>query len=81
MSTRNIDFLSLSKTFGMASIALVVGSWFLVATGQLKLGIDFAGGTEALVSFPTEVALSDQDLKNVAKNAGLKEAEVVEYVF
>jgi preprotein translocase subunit SecF len=81
MSTRNIDFLSLSKTFGMASIALVVGSWFLVATGQLKLGIDFAGGTEALVSFPTEVALSDQDLKTVAKNAGLKKAEVVEYVF
>lgn len=81
MSTRNIDFLSLSKTFGTASIVLVLGSWFLVATGQLKLGIDFAGGTEALVSFPSSVSMSDNDLKQVAKNAGLKEAEIVEYVF
>ena len=81
MSTRNIDFLRLSNNFGVISIILVLGSWFLVATGQLKLGIDFAGGTEALVSFPSKVSLSEQDLKQVAQNAGLKEAEIVEYTF
>jgi preprotein translocase subunit SecF len=83
MSTdKNINFLGASGLFGLLSLVLVVGSWVLVASGQLKLGIDFAGGVEALVSIPSDIPnVSDELLKGVAEKAALKDAEVVAYSF
>lgn len=78
---RNIDFLKHARLFGGVSIFLVLASWVLIFTGNLKLGIDFAGGTEALVSVPTEVKVSDSDLQNIATSIGLKEPEIVHYSF
>jgi len=81
-ATRNINFLGTSGLFGLLSLVLVVGSWVLVAGGNLKLGIDFAGGVEALVSIPSEIpSVGDELLKRVAEKAALKDAEVVAYSF
>lgn len=81
MSERKINFLSVSRPFGLVSLLLVVGSWLLVARGDLKLGIDFAGGVEALISVPSALPVSDETLKQVAAKANLKDAEVVQYTF
>ena len=78
---RNINFIGQSGLFGVLSIALVIGSWVLIAGGNLKLGIDFAGGTEALVSLPASLEVSDKDLKSVAKSVGLESPEIVNYTF
>jgi preprotein translocase subunit SecF len=79
---KNIHFFGASGLFGLLSLVLVVGSWVLVASGQLKLGIDFAGGVEALVSIPSDIPnVSDELLKGVAEKAALKDAEVVGYSF
>lgn len=78
---RNINFIGQSGLFGVLSIALVIGSWVLVAGGNLTLGIDFAGGTEALVSLPASLKVSDQELKSVAESVGLENSEVINYAF
>ena len=76
---RNIDFLGYSKLFGMISGVLVITSWALIFNGNLKFGIDFAGGTEALVSFPLEIKVSESEIKSVAQSIGLEEPEIVQY--
>jgi len=55
-----INFLNAAKPLLMLSAALVLGSWALVGVKGLNYGIDFAGGSEALVKFDGE-----QDLSNV----------------
>lgn len=79
--SRNINFIGQSTLFGLISAVLVIGSWVLIAQGNLKLGIDFAGGTEALISLPKAIEVSDAELKEVAKTIGLEEPEIIEYVF
>jgi preprotein translocase subunit SecF len=79
--SRNINFIGQSGLFGIISLVLVVASWILIAQGQLKLGIDFAGGTEALVSLPSSVKVTDQELKSVAQSIGLESPEIVKYTF
>jgi preprotein translocase subunit SecF len=78
---RNIDFLKFSRPFALISAFLVIASWVLIISGQLKLGIDFAGGTEALVSMSQDTKVSDQDLKSMAEKIGLQDPEIVEYKF
>ena len=46
-----------------------------------KLGIDFAGGTEALISVPKNMEVSEDELKKLASDFGLTEPEVVNYEF
>ena len=72
---RNIDFLKLATPFATLSAVLVVASWGLIASGSLKLGIDFAGGTEALVSMSQDTKVSDQNLKDMAKKIKLDDKE------
>jgi preprotein translocase subunit SecF len=79
--SRNINFIGQSNLFVTISAVLVLASWVLVAQGGLKLGIDFAGGTEALVSFPSAVKVTDQKLKTVAESIGLENPEIVNYTF
>lgn len=79
--SRNINFIGQSGLFGIISLVLVVASWILIAQGQLKLGIDFAGGTEALVSLPSSVKVTDQELKSIAQSIGLESPEIVKYIF
>ncbi len=79
--SRNINFIGQSNLFVTISAVMVLASWVLIAQGGLKLGIDFAGGTEALVSFPSSVKVTDQKLKTVAESIGLESPEIVNYTF
>ena len=72
-----INFLGASKPFLMASAILVTASWGLVATKGLNFGIDFAGGTEALVGFTGTVDVGD--LRETVEGTGLDHPEVVTY--
>ena len=72
-----IDFLSLSKPFMMVSLLLVVGSWVAVATLGMNLGIDFAGGSEAVLEFKEGIDVAK--LKEDMTAAGLDAPEVVKF--
>ncbi len=74
---KRYDFLSLWKPMVVASAVLVAASWALVATKGLNFGIDFAGGTEALVNFEKPVDLAE--LREVVTTTGLEQPEVVAY--
>ncbi len=72
-----IDFLKISRPLLTLSALLVVGSWISVATIGLNFGIDFAGGSEAVIEFtePVDVA----KLKTTMSAAGLEAPEVVKF--
>ena len=86
---RNINFIGHATPLVFLSVLLVIGSWTLITMGAisgdfkfgLKLGIDFAGGTEALISVPKEMKVSEDELKQLASDFGLTDPEVVKYSF
>ena len=78
---RNINFIGQSKPLIILSVVFMLGSWGMVGSGMLELGIDFAGGTEALVSVPTGVDVSDAELQTSAQSIGLINPQIVNYNF
>jgi preprotein translocase subunit SecF len=72
-----VDFLRVSRPAAIISIVAVLLSWTLVFTKGLNFGIDFAGGTEALLSFNGTVP-TGQIREQLAKT-GLEKPEVVTY--
>lgn len=74
---KTFDIMGRRATFGIASLVLVLASWGLVAFKGLNFGIEFVGGTEALVKFtgPVEIA----ELRTSVANTGLDTPEVVTY--
>lgn len=81
MSKQNIDFLKYAKPFTIMSIVLTLVSWLLIFTVGLNFGIDFAGGTEALIALPKEAKIQEEGLRNTAESVGLLQADVVRYQF
>jgi preprotein translocase subunit SecF len=71
------NFLSLAKPLVTTSLILVLASWGLVATKGLNFGIDFAGGTEALLSFKKNMDVAE--LRDAVGKTGLELPEVVTY--
>lgn len=76
---KHYNFLGISKPLLMISALLVAGSWALVATKGLNFGIDFAGGTEALLAFNEKVDIGE--LRGEMETVGLDAPEVVVYGF
>ena len=66
-TTPNYNFLAKAKPFVILSICLVLISAGSIIFSGLKLGLDFRGGTEALVSF--EQSLDIPDLKASLESA------------
>ena len=81
MSKQNIDFLKYAKPFTIMSIILTLASWLLIFTVGLNFGIDFAGGTEALIALPKEAKIQEEGLRKTAESVGLLQADVVRYQF
>lgn len=71
------NFLGKTKPFVTISAILVVASWAMVFTLGLNFGIDFAGGTEALVAF--NAPQNPDEIEAVAASVGLDTPEVVTY--
>jgi preprotein translocase subunit SecF len=74
---KRYNILGASKPLLMISAVVVALSWGLVATKGLNFGIDFAGGTEALVKFDSAIDLGD--LRKAVETTGLDAPEVVTY--
>lgn len=71
------DFLGIRKPLIITSIVVVIAAWGLVATKGLNFGIDFAGGSEALVNMKQPVDVGE--LRQVVEATGLEQPEVVTY--
>ena len=71
------NFLSIAKPLVTTSVVLVLVSWGLVAFKGLNFGIDFAGGTEALLSFKKNMDVGE--LRESVTETGLDLPEVVTY--
>ena len=76
---KHYNFLGISKPLLMISALLVAASWGLVATKGLNFGIDFAGGTEALLAFNETVDIGE--LREDMEAVGLDAPEMVVYGF
>ena len=52
-------FMDVAPMFSILSLALVAVSFFIIASNGFKYGIDFAGGTEIQVQFPSKPPLGE----------------------
>jgi preprotein translocase subunit SecF len=65
---RRIDFVSRRNWYFLLSLLIIIpGIYFMVAKG-FALGIDFAGGTEFTVQFPTTVSQAQVESAVAAQN-------------
>ncbi len=71
---RSIDFMAKRKIAGYISIALVILSLVSLAVNQLKLGLDFTGGTLVEVSFQQAPVLNE--LRGELEKAGFEDVTV-----
>ncbi|MFG1489721.1 protein translocase subunit SecF, partial [Oceanospirillum sp. HFRX-1_2] len=71
---RSIDFMAKRKIAGYISMALVILSLVSLAVNQLKLGLDFTGGTLVEVSFQQPPVLND--LRSELESAGFEDVTV-----
>lgn len=74
---KQIDFLSLSKLFGILSVVLTITSLLLIIFKGFHYGIDFAGGTEVQVRFEKPVTTSE--VRKFIENMGATNASVQEF--
>ncbi|MEZ4465317.1 MAG: hypothetical protein R3F43_12755 [bacterium] len=74
---KQYNFLGVAGTMTKLSALVVLASWALVATKGLNFGIDFAGGTEALLAFSKSIDIGE--LKAEVEKVGLDTPEVVIY--
>jgi preprotein translocase subunit SecF len=53
----NIDFLGKAKYFVVLSVLVIAAGLFFIASGKLRYGVEFSGGTQLILSFqgPPEV--------------------------
>lgn len=72
-----VNFLKFSRPLIITSALLVLGSWISVATLGLNFGIDFAGGSEAVLEFKEPIDVGE--LKGIMSNAGLETPEIVKF--
>ncbi len=55
----SFGFMKYAKRFGLLSLILVLGSWFLIFTKGFNYGIDFAGGTLIQVKYEQKAPIDD----------------------
>ncbi len=72
-----INFMAQRKWAAMVSAILFIASIISFTVYGLNWGLDFTGGTEVQMSFPTAVDLNQ--VRDKLQNAGFKEAVVISY--
>jgi preprotein translocase subunit SecF len=72
-----IDFMGARKWTALFSALIFIVSIAALAVNGLKWGLDFTGGTQIEVSFPSTVNL--ETLRENLYKAGFKEAQVISY--
>jgi preprotein translocase subunit SecF len=76
----NIDFIGRRRLCAFLSAALIVASLLAIPLRGVKLGIDFAGGTEIQVKFGPEIEASEGPIREVLGTIeGIENPSVVRY--
>ena len=76
----NIDFIGKRHVAAALSAFLLVASLVAVQVNGVKLGIDFAGGTEIQVKFDSGVAANEGLIRDaLSDNEGLENLSVIRY--
>ncbi len=67
---RKIDFVGRRNWYFAFSLLIIIPGIFFMATSGFKLGIDFAGGTEFTVNFPSQPSQAQVESAVASENAG-----------
>jgi len=67
---RRIDFVSHRNWYFLFSLLIIIPGIFFMAHSGFKLGIDFAGGTEFTVNFPSQPSQAQVEAAVASENAG-----------
>jgi preprotein translocase subunit SecF len=65
---RRVDFVSRRNWYFLLSLLIIIPGIYFMATRGFALGIDFAGGTEFTVQFPTSVTQAQVESAVAAQN-------------
>lgn len=71
-----IPFMSLRYVAGVLSVALIAGSIYFLSTKGLNFGVDFAGGIQMVLKFPSGSGVDAEKLRANLKNIGIEDASV-----
>src|SRR5262245_53345396 len=74
-----IDFIGRWRLWLAICLAVSGGSPAAVPVRGIRLGIDFAGGTEMLVRFTDGVAADEGKVRTVLSSCGIPEPDVIRY--
>jgi preprotein translocase subunit SecF len=76
----HIDFLGYRRIAAAISVVVVLASIAAIPIRGIRMGIDFAGGTEVQLAFAKDVPASDGAIRDVLTGAlGISEPDVVRY--
>src|SRR5438445_10763146 len=67
---RKLDFVSHRNWYFLFSLLIIIPGIFFMAHSGFKLGIDFAGGTEFTVNFPSQPSQGQVEAAVASENAG-----------
>ncbi len=73
------DFLGKWRIAVSLSVAVLLASAVAVAVNGVRLGVDFAGGTEMLVRFTEDPSVSESGIREILQAADLADAAVVRF--
>jgi preprotein translocase subunit SecF len=76
----HIDFIGKRRIALIASISVLAAGLLAAAVNGIKVGIDFAGGTEIQVRFDPSVSVGEGEIRAIVNEVeGIEEASVVRY--
>jgi preprotein translocase subunit SecF len=75
----NIDFIGKRRIGAAVSIALLLGAAIAIPVRGIRLGIDFAGGTEVQVRFREGVGADEGRIREVVGACGIEDSSVVRF--
>jgi preprotein translocase subunit SecF len=75
----HFDFISKWKIAAVVSVTMLLLAAVAVPIRGVRLGIDFAGGTEMLVRFADDSPVSESQIREVLADAGVPDAIVVRF--
>jgi preprotein translocase subunit SecF len=75
----HIDFIGRRKICGLVSAALLLAGVLAIPVQGVKLGIDFAGGTEMQVKFHEGADANEGSIREVVSGCGIPDPSVVRY--